>query len=235
MILDLRSQFSVASSGVFCYNNSMTITWYGHSCFRIEGKNISLIIDPFSKEIGLRPPRLAKDNIVLISHNHFDHNNTEGVQDGAMVISGPGEYEKSGVQVEGISSYHDNQNGKERGLNTIYIIRTEGITLCHLGDLGQDELSHEQSEAIGNIDILFIPVGGKYTIDAKTASEIVKEIDPKIIIPMHYKIEGLNVDIDTHQNFLKEVGIKSEDVGSSWKVNEKSLPVDETKLIVFKI
>ena len=213
----------------------MTITWYGHSCFRLESKDMSLIIDPFSKDIGLKPPRLAKDNIVLTTHNHFDHNNTEGAQEQALIINGPGEYERGGIQIEGIMSYHDEQEGKARGLNTIYVIRMEGLKLCHLGDLGQPELSPEQADAIGDIDVLFIPVGGKYTIDGKTAADIVKEIEPKIIVPMHYKISGLNVDVDTNLGFLKEIGIKPEEVGASWKINEKSLPTEETKLIVFKI
>ena len=211
----------------------MTIKWFGHSCFRIESKELSLVIDPFSKEIGLRPPRLARDSIILKTHEHYDHNNTEGASLEAFIIEGPGEYEKAGVQVEGINSFHDDQEGKLRGMNTIYVIGIEDMRICHLGDFGQTELTHEQAESIGNIDVLFIPVGGKYTIDAKAAVKVIKQIDPKIIIPMHYKIPGLKLDIDDNKKFIKEISIKPEEV-ESLKINAKTLPVEETRLITFK-
>ncbi len=211
----------------------MTINWYGQSCFRLETKGTSVLIDPFSKEIGLRVPRL-NDNIFLVTHEHYDHNNVEGVPPEAFVIRGPGEYEKAGIRMEGIMSYHDNTQGTQRGLNTIYIIRAEDMRLCHLGDLGQAKLTDEQVEQIGDIDILFIPVGGKYTIDGKEAAEVVKQIEPKIIIPMHYKVEGLNIDIDGPQKFLKEIGIKAEEV-ESYKIAAKNLPTEEIKLITFKL
>lgn len=211
----------------------MTISWYGQSCFRLESKGVSVLIDPFSKEIGLRPPRL-NDNIFLVSHEHYDHNNVEGVSPEQFVIRGPGEYEKSGIHIEGIMSYHDNTQGTQRGLNTIYLIRMEDMRLCHLGDLGQSKLIDEQIEAIGDVDILFIPVGGKYTIDGKEAAEVVKQIEPKIIVPMHYKVPGLNIDIDGPQKFLKEIGIKPEEV-ESYRIAAKNLPTEEVKLVVFKL
>lgn len=211
----------------------MTISWYGQSCFRLESKGVSVLIDPFSKEIGLGLPRL-NDNIFLVTHEHYDHNNIGGVSPESFVIRGPGEYEKSGIYVEGIISYHDNTQGTQRGLNTIYIIRVENMRLCHLGDLGQAKLTDEQVEQISDIDILFIPVGGKYTIDGREAAEIVKQIEPKIIIPMHYKISGLNIDIDGPQKFLKEIGIKPEEV-EAYRVTTKNLPTEEIKLVMFKL
>lgn len=215
----------------------MIITWYGQSCFRLEPKGVSILIDPFSKEIGLRPPRL-NDNIFLVSHEHYDHNNVADLPAGEagapFVVRGPGEYEKSGIHIEGIVSYHDNSQGTQRGLNTIYLIRAEDMRLCHLGDLGQAKLSDEQVEAIGDVDILFIPIGGKYTIDSKEAAEMVKQIEPKIVIPMHYKVAGLNIDIDGPQKFLKEIGIEAEEV-ESYKIAAKNLPTEEIKLIMFKL
>ncbi len=211
----------------------MTINWYGQSCFRLESKGTSILIDPFSKEIGLRTPRL-NDNIFLVTHEHYDHNNVEEVPVESFVIRGPGEYEKAGIRIEGIASYHDNTQGTQRGLNTIYILRAEDMRLCHLGDLGQAKLTDEQVEAIGDIDILFIPVGGKYTIDGKEAADVVKQIEPKIIIPMHYKVDGLNIDIDGSQKFLKEIGIKPEEV-ESYRIMAKNLPTEEIKLITFKL
>jgi L-ascorbate metabolism protein UlaG (beta-lactamase superfamily) len=211
----------------------MTISWYGQSCFKIEAKEANLLIDPFSKEIGLRPPRLNAD-IFLITHEHYDHNNLEGVPPSAFIVRGPGEYEKSGVYIEGIMSFHDNAQGTQRGLNTIYVVRVEDMSLCHMGDFGQSKLTEEQLEAIGDVDILFVPVGGKYTIDGNEAAAIVREIEPKIIIPMHYKIPGLNIDIDGPQKFLKEIGIKPEEV-ETLRITARNLPMEEMKLMMFKI
>lgn len=211
----------------------MTISWYGQSCFRLETKEASVLIDPFNKDIGLRTPRL-NDSIFLVTHDHYDHNNIESVPADSFTVTGPGEYEKSGVYIEGILSYHDNIQGTERGLNTIYVIRNEEMRLCHLGDLGQAKLTDEQVEAIGDIDILFVPIGGTYTCDGRQAAEVVNQIEPKIIIPMHYKIPGLAVDLDGPQKFLKEIGLKPEEV-ENFKINKKTLPVEETKLIMFKM
>jgi L-ascorbate metabolism protein UlaG (beta-lactamase superfamily) len=211
----------------------MTINWYGQSCFKIEAKGATLLFDPFSKDIGLRPPRLNAD-IFLVTHEHYDHNNLEGVPPGAFIVRGPGEYEKSGVYIGGITSFHDNAQGAQRGLNTIYVIKVEDMNLCHMGDFGQTKLTEEQLEAIGDVDILFIPAGGRYTIDGNEAAAIAREIEPKIIIPMHYKIPGLNIDIDGPQKFLKEAGIKPEEV-ETLRITAKSLPMEEMKLVMFKI
>ena len=211
----------------------MTINWYGQSCFRLETKGVSLLIDPFSKDIGLRAPRL-NDNIFLVSHEHFDHNNVEEVPEGSFVIRGPGEYEKSGVRVQGIVSYHDNKEGAERGLNTIYVINMEDMRICHLGDLGQAKLTEKQIEEIGDVDILFVPIGGKYTINAAEAGDVIKDIEPKIIIPMHYKVAGLEMDIDGPQKFIKEIGLQPEEV-ETYRISKKLLPQEETKLVTFKL
>ena len=212
----------------------MLITRYGQACFRLESKDLRVLIDPFDKKIGLKPPRL-NDTVVLVTHAHYDHNATGELDSTSLVIKGPGEYEKSGIQIVGTNSFHDNEQGAKRGLNTIYVIKMEEITLCHLGDLGQHELTDEQIEVIGGVDILFVPVGGTYTIDGKQAIAIVKQIEPKIIVPMHYKVPGLTVDLDGPQAFLKEVGIKPEEPGASYRIAAKALPQEEMKLIVFSI
>lgn len=211
----------------------MTITWYGQACFRLESKDIRVLIDPFDKSIGLKLPRL-NETIIAVTHDHHDHNHAMDAGPETFVIKGPGEYEKAGVQIVGIPSYHDNSQGSERGLNTIYVIKMEDITLCHLGDLGQHELSAEQQELIGSVDILMIPVGGVYTVNGKEAVDIVKQIEPKIIIPMHYKVPGLTVKLDGPESFLKEIGIKPEEV-ESYKIAAKALPQEEMKLVTFKL
>jgi len=209
----------------------MIISWYGQSCFRIEGKGGSILIDRFSKDIGLREPKI-KDNILLVTHDHYDHGNVKDAPDDVTIISGPGEYDIGEVYIGGILSYHDNSKGSERGLNTIYIIRTEGINICHMGDFGQSVLEDDQLDEIGEIDILMIPVGGKYTIDAKQAVDVIRKIEPKIIIPMHYKIAGLNLDIDGPEKFIKEIGLKPENV-EKFRVTQKTLPQEEMQLVVF--
>ena len=212
----------------------MLITWYGQASFRLESKEVRVLIDPFDKKTGLKPPRI-NDTIVLVTHDHHDHNAVGDTESQTLLITGPGEYEKSGVQIVGINSFHDNEQGATRGLNTIYVVKLEDITLCHLGDLGQSALTAEQVEIIGNVDILMIPIGGTYTIDGKQAMSIIKQIEPKIIIPMHYKVPGLTIDLEGPQVFLKEIGIKPEEQGESYRIVAKALPTEEMKLITFNL
>ena len=219
----------------------MTISWFGHASFRLSakggsasgGETTTVLFDPFSKEIGLRPPRIH-DTIVLVSHEHFDHNNIEGAGPETFIIRSPGEYEKSGIQVVGVLSEHDNTGGTERGLNTIYVVKLEDIRVCHLGDIGQYSLRDEQVEAIGEIDVLLVPVGGTYTVDGSQAMELVKQLEPKIVIPMHYKIPGLTIALDGPEKFLKEVGIKPQEI-ENLKIVAKNLPAEDMQVYTFKI
>ena len=199
------------------------------------------MIDPFSKDIGLKPPRI-KDDLILVTHKHYDHNNVEGSPPQAMIIDGPGEYQKRGIYVRGILSYHDKVEGQERGLNTIYVMKAEDMTICHMGDFGQASFEKNQIDDIGDIDILMIPVGGKYTIDYKEAVELIGQIEPKIIMPMHYKITGLNLDVDGSDKFVKELGLTPEKTDpenlrlgvGKYRIAKKNLPVEEMKLVLFQ-
>ena len=211
----------------------MTISWFGQSCFRIEAKEGSILTDPFSKDIGLKPPKI-KDDLVLVSHNHYDHNNVEDAPVETFIIKNPGEYEKNGIAVLGINSYHDKTEGKERGSNTIYVIKAEDMTVCHLGDLGQEKLDEKQVEEIGDVDILMLPVGGSYTINYKEALEVISQIEPKIVIPMHYKVKDLNIDIESADKFVKELGLTPEKV-DKFKIAKKTLPAEEVKLVMFTL
>lgn len=214
----------------FCYYSVVTISWFGQSCFRLDAKEGSILIDPFSKEIGLKPPRI-KDDIVLVTHQHRDHNNIEDAGSESFIIQNPGEYENKGVAIRGIQTFHDDKQGTERGLNTVYTIKAEELNVCHLGDLGHT-LSDQQVEDIGDVDILMIPVGGTYTIDAKTAVEVINQIEPKIVIPMHYEVPGLIYELDASTKFIKELGLTPENV-DTYKIAKKNLPVEEVKLVVF--
>lgn len=211
----------------------MHITYHGLSCFKFQGKERIIITDPYQKNYGLKLPRFRAD-IVFVSHSHPDHSNAEAVKgiadDRLFIISNPGEYEIKGVSAMGISSFHDNKQGQERGNNTIYLIILDKIKICHLGDLGH-VLTDEQLETIGSVDILLIPVGGIYTIDAKKACEVIRQVEPRIIIPMHYKIPGLNLKIDEVNKFLKEIGVASEKM-DKLKVNKKDLPSEGMRVVV---
>lgn len=220
----------------------MHIQYFGHSCFKITTKNngqdINIGIDPFDKQAGLKVPHFSAD-ILLITHDHFNHNNIQAIKGTGeakqpFLINGPGEYEIKGVFIHGTTSAHDNQQGHERGDNTIFFIQTEDLSLAHLGDLGQTQLTDIQLEIIEGVDILIIPVGGTYTIDAKQATSIISQIEPRIIIPMHYKVPGLKIDkLDSVDNFIQEMGVKAE-VVDKLKITKKDLPQEETKVIVFR-
>lgn len=193
------------------------IYWAGQSCFQISVSNskdhsADIVIDPFDESVGLKVPNLSAD-IALITHNHHDHNNVKSLkptgQGEPFLISGPGEYEAKGVFVQGISSFHDDKEGKERGQNTIYVFEAENIRFCHLGDLGQKQLTDEQLEKIDSIDILMIPVGGEYTISSAEAPKIIGQIEPKIVIPMHYDLPKLKIKLDGVDKFLKSMGKQS--------------------------
>ncbi|MEK7160720.1 MAG: MBL fold metallo-hydrolase [Patescibacteria group bacterium] len=212
----------------------MVITWYGQSCFKIQSGEISLFTDPFSKDIGLTPPR-GQTDIITVSHDHFDHNNIESLNGQPLIINGPGEYESKGIEINGILAFHDDKEGKERGINTIYVIEMEGIKICHLGDLGQSKLTAEQIEKIDGIDILMIPVGGTYTIDGEGAVEIINQIEPRLVIPMHYKIPGLTLKFDPVDDFLKEMGVAKKETIDKLTLKKKDLPEEETQVIVMKI
>ena len=184
----------------------MDISWLGHSCFRLKGSQATIITDPYSPELGYS---LGKPTarIVTVSHQHPGHSYTQGIGDEPRLVTGPGEYEISGVLIIGIATFHDAEEGRKRGKNTIYLIGVDGVSVCHLGDLGH-VLTTEQVEELGNVDVLLLPVGGVSTISAPTAAEVVRQLEPKAVIPMHYKTEALNRELETVDRFLKEMGVK---------------------------
>jgi L-ascorbate metabolism protein UlaG (beta-lactamase superfamily) len=215
----------------------MKITWHGQSCFKLvvkvnNGEKITILIDPFDKEIGLNPPRGSAD-IVIVSHDHHDHNNVKTVSGEPFIVDGPGEYDIKKIFIRGIYSFHDDKKGEERGINTISVIEAEEMKICHLGDLGQKELSDKQLEKIGEVDILMIPVGGTYTINGSEAVKIINQIEPKMVIPMHYKIPGLNLKLNPVEKFLEEIGGEKEKV-EEFSIQKKDLIEEEMKVIVMK-
>ncbi len=186
----------------------MVITWYGHSCFRIETRGLTLAIDPFSKSTGLTPPRFRAE-LLLVTHDHPSHSNVGAIAGSPILIAGPGEYEVAGIEIRGIPTYHDARGGAERGLNTAYVITAEKIRLLHLGDYGESTLRPETGETIGTIDVLFVPVGGHDTIGHRTAGELIHRLEPAITIPMHYRIPGLTRPLQPLEPFLAELGARA--------------------------
>lgn len=216
----------------------MQIVWQGHAFFQIlvsagKEEKTTIVTDPFSAEVGLRVPSVQA-NILLVSHDHYDHNNIEAAKGDPFLIDGPGEYEIKGVFVQGISAYHDKNQGKDKGQVTIYVIEAEGIRLCHLGDLGQKELSPEQVEKIGDCDILMIPVGGGYTLSGQEAARVVSQIEPKIVIPMHYQLPKLKLKLESLDNFLRAMGQKSIIPQPKLSIKKKDLLDEKTKVVVLE-
>lgn len=214
----------------------MYISWLGHSCFKIQDKispdGVTVVTDPFDKSIGLKVPNLEAD-IITVSHDHHDHNNVSALRGQPFIINSAGEYDMKGVMIEGVESYHDDKEGAKLGKNIIYRIEIDDITVVHLGDLGQI-LDNKQLEKIGGADILLIPVGGTYTLDAKNAVEVVSQIEPRIVIPMHYKTKDLKINIDGVDKFIKELGLKPT-VEEKLKISKKDLPAEDMELVIFNL
>ncbi len=215
----------------------MNIVWYGQSCFKITAQGqkkskqwTSLVVDPFDERTGLKLPKMEA-NILLITHDHFDHSNRNAFKKEPFTIDSPGEYELNDIFIKGIHSFHDNSEGSERGANTIYVIEGEGMRVCHMGDFGQEELTSKQLESIGEVDILMVPVGGVYTIDGKGATKVISQIEPRVVIPMHYKVEGLNIEIEDLEQFLKAIGEKGVSREEKLAIQEKDLPSGEMRVV----
>jgi L-ascorbate metabolism protein UlaG (beta-lactamase superfamily) len=201
----------------------MEITWLGHSCFKLKGKQATVITDPFSPAIGYTLGKVMAD-IVTVSHPHPGHSYVQGVADEPRVLKSPGEYESGGVLTVGVHTFHDNEKGAQRGKNTVFVIDVDDVMICHLGDLGH-VLTAEQVAEINGVDVLLIPVGNVSTIDAVQAAQIVRQLEPKIVIPMHYKTEAEKKDLETADRFLKEMGVKEAIAQPKLLVNKSSMPL----------
>lgn len=224
----LRKALQAGRYAIRIIRIAMQIQYYGHSCFKITTKpagratdDIIFFIDPFDKEIGLRPPQGHAD-VVFVTHQHHDHNNVAALKDNPVVIDAPGEYSVKGINVVGVDVPHDDQGGTVRGRVTAFIMETEDIKICHLSDLGGD-LDGKQLEEIDGVDILMVPVGGNYTIDSKKAAELCRKIEPAIIIPIHYKVNGSTMDIADETKFCDEIGMCPKELTAKLTIKKKDL------------
>jgi L-ascorbate metabolism protein UlaG (beta-lactamase superfamily) len=219
----------------------------GHSSFKIKGKNATIVTDPFdSKMVGLKFPKVETPDIVTISHGHADHNFLEalgvalpesatGRSGESFVASGPGEFDVKGVTIIGVSTFHDASSGEARGKNVAFKFVMDDINICHLGDLGH-KLNDVQLDQIGDVDILLVPVGGEYTIDAKIAAEVVAQIEPYVVIPMHYRRAGLASQLaeklEGVEKFLKEMGSEGITPVAKYSVSKDKLPENTTIVVL---
>jgi len=201
----------------------LQIRWHGHACWEITNDK-TLITDPHDgRSIGIPAPSVLGD-IILVSHDHYDHNSAKSVEkSGSKIITDSRKRTVDDVEINGIDSYHDEDAGAKRGNNIMFKFKMDEINFCHLGDLGHD-LDEESINKIGDVDVLFIPVGGNFTIDAEKAWEIIKKIKPKIVIPMHYKIGGLSLPITGIDPFLEMNKYKVLHVGNEIDIEKEDLP-----------
>lgn len=215
----------------------MEISYLGHSCVKLRGKPGTVVCDPFDPSVGFSMSSVSAD-VVTSSHNHPDHNAVGRVKGTArrekpFIIDAPGEYEVGGISIFGVPSFHDDSQGTERGRNTIFTIYMEHLRICHLGDLGH-ELTDAQKSEIGAVDVLLIPVGGHFTIDAETAVKTITELDPFYVIPVHYRTDEHNLDVfgdmQPLKKFLDEYGVIKESV-KSLEIEKDKLP-EETEIVV---
>ncbi|HEY73770.1 MAG: lactamase [Chloroflexi bacterium] len=208
----------------------MEITWYGQTCFRLSERGLaSVVTDPYPPDVGLEYPR-SRAHIVTVSYNNPECGYTKGVRGPFKLLDGPGEYEIGDVFVTGISTFADAKRGATRGLNTIFTFRFDGLTVCHLGRLGHVP-TQSQVENLGTVNILLAPVGGGGSLTPARASEVISLFEPNLVIPMYYKIKGLETKLGTLNRFLKEMGVEKVESEETLKVSLSGLS-EETQVVV---
>ena len=210
----------------------MHFVWYGQSCFKIIAKEATIIVDPFDRAItGLEPPRSRAD-AVLYTHKHSDH--AAEYKQADFIISGPGEYEVKGVYFYGFPVPHDAVGGAVLGFSTAFLIEGDDLRVLHLGDFGAKQLTSEQIEEIGDVDILLVPIGGTYTLDAEGAEKMVRQIEPKVVIPMHYALPKLKMKLDSVDAFLREMGVEKKTPLPKYVIKKKELPPEGTEVVILE-
>ncbi len=211
----------------------LQIRWHGHACFEITN-DLTLVTDPHDgKSIGIPAPTVSGD-IILVSHDHYDHNSVKSVEkEDSKVVTDGRKRNISNIEIYGVDSFHDESKGAKRGNNIMYKFNFNGIKFCHLGDLGHD-IDDESVKQIGDVDILFVPIGGTFTVDDRKAWTVINKIKPRIIVPMHYKIGGLSLPIAGIDPFLEQAKHKIMHVGNEIDIEKDDLP-QETEIWTFTL
>jgi L-ascorbate metabolism protein UlaG (beta-lactamase superfamily) len=211
------------------------ITWLGHSCFRLRDRAATVVTDPYGKDLGLNLVRVRAD-IVTVSHDAEDHSYVKGVKGDFQVLTGPGEYEVSSVFVTGLELRGDRKKKEAANgpRNTVFLFEFDDLTICHLGDLNIVPTQAQVEEALGEVDVLLIPVGGGESLNASQASEVVSLLEPHIVIPMHYHVPDSTLKLDPVGKFLKEMGLDKVPPQEVLKVSRSGLP-DETQIVLLEL
>lgn len=212
----------------------MTIQFLGVSCFKITTKigneDVTIVTDPYGEKIGKLPRNLAADLLTVSRRTHGHHNAVEAVAEGAFVVEHPGEYEVKGIPVYGTPSMHEKPEPKGYHRNVVFQLTVDDVRIAHLGGL-DTPLTDEQLAQLGEVDVLMIPVGGGDVLDASAAADLVSRMEPRVVIPMHYAAEDLDLEAGPVAPFVKEVGAKVIET-DKWKVSKKDLPQDETCIVL---
>jgi L-ascorbate metabolism protein UlaG (beta-lactamase superfamily) len=208
----------------------MEITWYGRACFRLKGREATVITDPCPPSTGFVAGKHDVD-LLTISHAHPDHAYTRSITAG-LTLTRPGEYEYRDLLITGVRAFHDGERGQQRGENMIFAVEIDGVHVCHLGDLGH-LLSEEQLAELGPIDVLLVPVGGNFTISPAEAAEVVAQVSPKIVIPMHFAVDGASADLQGPERFLHELAVSEPVRQPKAVVHASSLP-DESQVVLLE-
>jgi L-ascorbate metabolism protein UlaG (beta-lactamase superfamily) len=207
------------------------LTWLGHGCFRLRGRSAAVVTDPYPPSLGPRLPKLEAD-LVTISHKHENHSYSQAVAKDPYVVDGPGEYEVAGITVLGLPTFHDASQGEVHGRNTVCVIELDDVRVCHLGDLGH-ALAADMLEALGNVDVLLVPVGGGNTLDAAGAAEVVRQVEPRVVVPMHYALPAVKTQLAPVERFLKEMGVTEAEPQTRLSVQSSSAD-SETRVVVLE-
>ncbi len=211
----------------------MKIRWHGHACFEVGDDETTFVFDPHDGEyIGIEPPKVYGD-VILVSHDHNDHNKVNVVRKpDSDIVRGDGKKKVRGYDITGLLTYHDEVKGKKRGENVIFTLDINGVKICHLGDLGcmPDD---DTIKKMRDCDIIMIPVGGTFTLDGRGAWNVVKTLKPKVVIPMHYRVAGLSLGISSLDVFIEQCeDIPTTKVGNEVLFEKDDLP-DELTVWVF--
>lgn len=213
---------------------TIRLRWHGHSCFEVASELLTVVTDPHDgRSLGIVPPKVRAD-VVLVSHDHFDHAAVRVVEKPGqtLVLRDTGGLPGGAFTARGVHTFHDAQRGVSRGANTVFVFELEGVTFCHLGDLGH-ELTPEQYAEIGRVDVLFVPIGGVFTIDGPAAWRTVKAVRPRVAVPMHYRTGGLSLSINNLQPFLDQVERPDSIVRVGNEVEFAAADLDEDELLVW--
>ncbi len=208
----------------------MEITWYGRACFRLKGREATVITDPCPPSTGFVAGKHDVD-LLTMSHAHADHAYTRSITAG-LTLTRPGEYEFHDLLVTGVRTFHDGERGAQRGENIVFVAEVDGVHVCHLGDLGH-LLTEEQLAELGPVDVLLVPAGGQFTITPAEAAEVVSQVSPRIVIPMHYQVDGGSTDLLGVDTFLHEIGAADAARQPKAVVTPSNLP-SETQVVVLE-